>query len=398
MRTERLFIFTLFTLFSFIISAQNDFRDGYIVTSSKDTLRGALEYRSDKRNYFSCRFRSGMDVQLYSPEDITGYGYVNDKYYSSLIIKGSFVEVLVSGKVSLYKSETNFYLQKTGEALFKLEQKENKTELREGRLIIVEDARWKGIINYLVYDCVKTKNASKDLKFNEESITKFILKYNICTGSEYIDYKANKPWSKLIPGFSGGILNSKVRVIDVFNYLDYLPDQYQSSDPFVGFVLEFSSPRLSEKVAIETEVQLIKQVFSEEVRRDYPTIVELEETLFTLNTLSFNYSLKYKFNGNKLTPFIQGGGTYDYLFRSNTEFIEETVFLNEKEVTTSYSNPFDFKKYQLGFWAGIGLSKRIKQNKLAARIRYSNTTLFSAHQEMHANNYNFSFSLSFTFE
>lgn len=389
----------LFLLLACLCQSQNDFRPGYIIRVQRDTLIGEVEFRTGKVNYTSCRFRIGDEIQTFTPREISGYGFLNDRFYTALVVRDTFVEVLVSGKLNLYKQDLSYYLQKEGQDLFKLEQREKVSTLQGGRLITVEDTRWKGIINLLVFDCIKTPNASKDLKFDEKSLTRFILRYNYCSGLAYVEYKADKPWSKINPGFTSGIMYSAVGVRSNFNYLDYLPDRYSSVDPFIGLALEMSSPRISERMAFVGEVLLTRQVFSEEYRLEIPSsIVDYQETVFHLNFLSVNYSLKYRLNARALSPFIQAGGAYDFFINSKTEHIKETVFVKEKEVSTSYINPFDFKWYQLGFWGAVGISRKWKDYILAARLKYGNNTLFSAHQEWHGYTNNFIFSLSCFFE
>ena len=92
--------FILITLFLFLslmeTFAQSDFRDGLIITLDQDTIHGLVDYQSNVKNYKHCRFKRDGVIKEYSPNQITGFGYLNDKFFTSKILKGLFVEVLVS--------------------------------------------------------------------------------------------------------------------------------------------------------------------------------------------------------------------------------------------------------------------------------------------------------------
>ncbi len=93
---------TLILLLIIISSSfgQNDFRSGFIITLENDSIQGQVDYRSNSQNYKSCIFKGEQGELEYFPNQIVGFGYTNDKFFSSQIIEGSFVEVLVDGDIS----------------------------------------------------------------------------------------------------------------------------------------------------------------------------------------------------------------------------------------------------------------------------------------------------------
>ena len=102
-------------LISTLTRAQADFRPAYIISVAGDTVRGQLDYSGGRRVNYQCRFREakGVNIITYSPWQLRGYGFPNDRLYQTLRVAKSlapgdfstqrlFLEVLVRGAVSLY--------------------------------------------------------------------------------------------------------------------------------------------------------------------------------------------------------------------------------------------------------------------------------------------------------
>src|SRR5688572_17612566 len=110
--------------------AQSDFRDGFIITPSKDTIPGLINYRESARGNNFCEFKknsSDQEIVTYAPNELFGYGFKNDKFFISREVllpdsvrKLVFLEVLVEGRITLYMLKersyfTLFFLEKDGE-------------------------------------------------------------------------------------------------------------------------------------------------------------------------------------------------------------------------------------------------------------------------------------------
>ena len=82
---------------------QSDFREGFIITPKNDTIYGSIDYPSNARGYDLCLYKDESGIKEFSPDQINGYGFSNDKFFQSDIIDNSFVEALVLGHANLYK-------------------------------------------------------------------------------------------------------------------------------------------------------------------------------------------------------------------------------------------------------------------------------------------------------
>lgn len=366
----------LFILISFLLAiiashafAQSDFRDGYIINQQNDSVFGKVDYRLDTKNYQLCRFKNDNQITEYSPEQIKGYGYINDKYFSSSIIDGSFVEVLINGKMSLYRQGAIFYVQKQGQKLQELETKDKKvsTQYKEYRK---EDDTWKGILIYLMSDCMKNSTSLlARAHLTERELTQLVTKYNKCQGTDYTVYKEDKPWTKVVIGGAVGMTYSTPKTTYHMDMYSYMEKSYTSLDPSLGFVLDFSSPRITEKLSLQPEVHISKSSYAGSVTLNTVAATEYYDTQIDLTTLSLPISLKYSLPKRKYSGYLQGGFNLDYHIQAKTKLTTEKAWL-DNTVTTTESKAFDVNKKQGGFWGGIGFLKTFTHFDGSLNIRY----------------------------
>ncbi len=350
-----------------------EFRNGFIITLENDTIPGQVAYRSNLKNYESCLFKEDQTASEYYPNDIIGFGYDDDKFYSSQIIEGSFVEVLVVGDLSLFRSREKYHIKK-GTSLHDLESIVERVEIG-GRVRLKESTNWKGTLTYLISDCLKNPSGiTAKMRFDEKNLTQLTIKYNKCRGTGFTEFKASKPWTKVELGVTLGVSRSEIRTEaeGMFNYLD---DSYTSVDPTVGLLMAISSPRITEKLALQGELHFTSS--------SYESLVQLEglstnyhDTFIDLTTLSIPFSFKYSFPEKKYGFYVQGGINYDYHLRSDTRLLSEQV--NGNVVNTFPERPaFEINDNQLGYWGGIGILQTYKKFRGSLAVRYFQMSSFN---------------------
>ncbi len=123
-------------LFGLIIStgvlhAQRDFRPGYIIKNSGDTLYGKIDYRNDLLMSSVCTFKANDNtINEFLPKDILAYRLIDSKYYISREVNGKsvFLEYLIKGKVNIYylRDDTgdHYFLDKEGVKLTEIPYEE----------------------------------------------------------------------------------------------------------------------------------------------------------------------------------------------------------------------------------------------------------------------------------
>lgn len=388
---RRIIISGFFLLFHFAVFAQADYRSGFVVTHENDTLFGQLDYRSNFRNYQSCIFREGEDTFEYFPGQISGFGFVNDKYYSSGIIDSVFVEVLVSGQVNLYKHRDHFYVKKQDSDLYKLETKEKYVEINPNiynRLIkkkgMVEDTKWIGVLNYLLSDCISVTRNLNGKALTEKNLSNLIVNYHDCLGLECIEFKQNKAWSKIDLSLSAGMLISYIRIQSQNGLYYYLHRNYRSYDPSIGAFLEFSSPRISEYLYFQSGIHYNRPSYTSLVIKEYLHAQHYYDTHINFSNVAVPVCLKYVFPGVSNLKFIQAGMTCNFVVNGDAKLTTEIV---KDQVVTTYESPaFELNKMQLGLWGGIGLTKSFERFEGSLSLRYGGFTKLNNYNDFSARN------------
>jgi hypothetical protein len=95
--------------YSYLINAQKDLREGYIVTLAGDTVWGKINFRNDINNSMKCIFNSNLnEIEEFLPFEISSYRFKDGKYYISKNVKNQdsiikiFAEYLVNGQRDLF--------------------------------------------------------------------------------------------------------------------------------------------------------------------------------------------------------------------------------------------------------------------------------------------------------
>jgi hypothetical protein len=390
-----IFLFVCSTLAFQFVFAQQDFREGYIVTTQRDTISLKIEYRSKVRNYASCHTQDGSGSKKeYGPGELLGYGFVNDKYFESGIVEGSFVEVLVRGELSLYLHATSYYVKKDAK-LYQLEEKDVRTA--NGSTTGVSKAgKWKGVLAFLISDCMASQEVLKNLRLAERPLTELVIQYNTCRKSPFIVYKAAKPWTKTEAGFVFGMSQSTLLVDNSLNIpalygIPYMKDRYQSLDPSIGLILSISSPRVSEKLAFQPEVHVSKVNYSSALVAEKPAFTLYNDVTINITTISIPLLLKYSFPGRKYFLHLNAGANLDAHIKSDTKLVRKMD--DDGVVTTEEGDAFKIKKNQLGYLAGAGVMRAFPKFKAGLLLRYAMLAGFSASEEMPVKNRKLSLSL-----
>ncbi|MFW5820535.1 MAG: outer membrane beta-barrel protein [Bacteroidota bacterium] len=340
-----------------------------MINNGNDTVFAQVSYRSDIKNYRACIFKKQDKVSTYLPDEISGYGYTGDKFFKAGIIDSVFVEVLVSGHMSLYKYLDTFIVEKEGE-LHKLTSGTIEKEI-EGAIKVKEDERWKGTMSFLISDCIENfSKAVHYLDFNENQITKLVIRYNECKGTEYVLYKEDKEWIDVDFGPLAGMRQMIVNLDS--KYYDYssIENHYSSLDPVFGFITDITFPRISEQISLHTEINFSSSNFSGTVERG-GSLREVHYTDFSFKTLSVPLALRYTYLQKSLNFYFQVGSHYMNNFDSKVQLISE--FTQDGEVYTEEDQIFNIQD-QVGIWGGAGLQKVMPDWKLGLELRYYRLT------------------------
>ncbi len=200
--------FLLLFLSSHSLSAQEDFRPGYIVNIAGDTLHGFIDYGSLKSNAKWCFFKRTRegDPRRYSPTELDSYRFRDSKFYVSKHVdlpidegapKAYFLEYLVDGVIELYflahTFDDYFFLEKDGR-LVQLSDKKEVISTDEGlRSKYVNP--YTGVLKFVMKDAPTLHSQVDQSRLQFKDLIDLTVAYHdlVCTtGEECINYHRKK--------------------------------------------------------------------------------------------------------------------------------------------------------------------------------------------------------------
>lgn len=360
------------------IQAKSDFRDGYIITINKDTIFGKINYGSESINSKLCIFKTATGTTEYTPAQIFGYGFVNDRYFSSQILKDRFVEVLVEGEINLYKSGYDLYVQKTGNEPILLESRmirdTMEAKVTGGTEMVVgyrEDLKWKQILSFLTSDCTDSYEAVQLLSLNEKDLTTFAIDYNKCKRSKYIHHQAIRPRFIIDYGVYAGLVSSTLRFKNIPGQFSQLANVYQSRDPSPGLLFAISSPGISERSALQIELYYIRTSFYSQIVKNNGASTGYYETYIDFSEISVPLSLRYKIPLGNSSVFFNAGADLAFISDKNSRVNRE--MLTGSVVDTYLEKVLNFNTNTIGYWGDTGFLKSFKSFCAGITLKYYHT-------------------------
>ncbi|MBD2714747.1 hypothetical protein KBK19_06855 [Microvirga sp. STR05] len=208
--------------------AQSNFKPGYILPPTGDTLRGEVDYRSEQRNRKLCRFRpaSSGTVTEYQPNQLQGFGYSGGTSYQSRELPGApaekvFLQVLALGNASLYRTvqaddrEVYYAGRETTGPLQLLVQRDTTMMVYSkavGREIntLERSYPFRSKLAMLMADCPKVQASIVNMELKEQRLLKLFSEYNACAGGSAPQYVVAERRTKINFLVLGGIYQSKL--------------------------------------------------------------------------------------------------------------------------------------------------------------------------------------------
>ena len=368
-------ILLILTLSVQIVRAQVDYRSGYYITLNNDTVRGMIKYGTNPGSFKYCYYKvaDGQEVKQLTAEEISGYGFPDDMFFTRKSVEKMdstrepvFMEVLVKGNISLFKYMDAFYIEKA-DTLYELSN-EKYENIVEGKRVIIESNRYIGLLFLLMRDCSDLRDNIKEVRLFEKPLLNLVMSYNKCRGSETIEYKHKKPWTKIDVGALTGVLYSTLNFGYNSDLRSYMKARYHSVDPFAGIIIGFSSPRLSDKISFQTELHFFKPAYSSFITIRNNSSIEYYDMYIDRTTLSIPLSVRYSSSATRNSWFAQAGINWDYNINDEMTYIYEDVA--GKVVNTYRSTPFQLNHNLVGYWAGCGYEARFRKFNGCLALRY----------------------------
>lgn len=360
--------------------AQSDYRPGFVITLNHDSVPGLVSFRDGGKSHDLCHFKTSGSEQrtTYTPNEITCYGFTGDKRFESKTIKTGdkeesyFLEVVATGKVTLYQMRDRYWVQKEKGALIELENN-IKDQYVDGQRVMRYDNKHIATLNMLFADCPKMANSMRNLRLDKRSLTTATNQYNKCVGAAVV-FQEEKPWVQFDFGAGGGMNFSTLEYTGSPAVAGVILGTTKSNAFMFGVTLDAISPRVSERLAVTTAAYyssidyVTKSNYA--TRNDYLKI--------DLDQVKVPIGIKYLFTGRRIVPYLNAGASFTFNVKSKEIWYEPA-----KSSTIEFlQDDFEVKTVETGFWGGLGVRIPVTP-KLGAQVevRYEHTNGLVAYKQ-----------------
>jgi len=275
---KKLLFILILILSTQIIFSQTDFKPGYIIKNSKDTVYGKIDYRGDLLMGSVCKFKSkDNSVIEYSPNDIIAYRFIDGKFYVSRQVnnKPVFLEFLIKGKVNIYYLRDNkgdhYYVDREGTKLKEIPYEKSIT-LKDHRQYLYESKKHIGLLKIFMQDAPELQSQIEQIKKPEHyNLIKLAEDYHnsVCDDEKCIIYVKKAPLFKISLELLSGVINfnSKNENIISLNDKNYFNG---------GLIAHVWMPRVNEKMYFRTGLLYSNIQFTESNRSIKKIPIQLE--------------------------------------------------------------------------------------------------------------------------
>ena len=380
------FIKLLFLFFTCNLFSQNNFIPGTVTTNKGEVLNGFINYQDWKVTPNEIEFKQGEEIIVFLPSDIKAFGVKEDKFISrnvkldvseqnlqkmdksdkpKFIDTLIFLNVLVEGNVNLYEfynSRTHYFAEKEDVFLELI----NRMRFTDDNQDLITYKKYLGQLNVLLNDCQST-NINENINYKRKELTKLVSDYNNCVSTsnseenytKKLTNKTNHFYATL--GYFISNFSLKSSSTELKNF-----EGGSLSIPSLGVVYEIGISKNRDKWSLYNELVYIK--YNKEFRNEKESSSFTNYDLLNLeySTLTLSSLFRYKFHkdGQKTTPFVNGGLGLNYVLSENTYVVKNNSFNQTQTNVDLELNPAYFS-----FSVGSG----VVFNDFSAELRYTIT-------------------------
>jgi len=391
-----------FVLLAFLncvaLSLFADYRPGYIIKLSNDTISGYIDFVSGVENSKECRFKTNLEMEpkVYRPEDIKEYRFINGKYFvtKQTMVDGKpqmvFLEWLIKGRANILSfnesiSKIRLYIQLDNDSLREIPNTKKYKEKRkdyknEDFDVDVERQEYIGYLKYYLKDCPSIYSEIDNSGYNRESFINIAKQYHYktCGSKDCIVFEDHSKLLKYEIGSSISYIHSTTSGFDE-------SQQHINSVSSIGagISLDISNLRLiSPNMSLHIEISYFNLQYTGHGPTRYmnPTTQVISNPDLSFDLVSFNVlripiQFRYTLKKNWLSPYFAAGTTFN--LRSDYYSNQSKLgLLTNRDI---YTDPVKFGSFQPGVNIQMGFKKDLSQRlKIEMGIGYEKCFLFYA--------------------
>ncbi|SNR41194.1 porin family protein [Hymenobacter mucosus] len=342
---------------------QTNFKPGYVLPLSGDTLRGQVDSRGERRNATVCRFRPSSDAAVteYTPAQLRGYGFTSGREYQSQTLPTAgktqvFVQALVVGKTSLYRyadqDDTEFYYAQAapGTALLPLVQSDTTVVEYNQQTHAETKTRtrvypFRNVLWTIMADCPAVQTTLTRTELAESQLVKVFSAYNVCKGGE--QRVTQRPKTRLRFAVLGGGYQADV---DFNGNIE--KELHSSMRPSYGIGIQLHPGSFNQHLSIVAQAIYVEQEYSAAYTGTGSLGSGYERTLqVNLSSVRVPLLLRYSLTRGPVRPYIQGGGVFAVHTKHEGQETDYYPRFSSQVTTT----PLDLRAYGTGLTVGLGV-------------------------------------------
>jgi hypothetical protein len=353
------------------------YKEGYIITNTNDSISGLIKYEGAIKNSASCTFKNTVDdyETIYKPYDIVGFRFKDSKYFISdqILIDNKptpvFLEWLIKGEANIlcYSPKDlniRYFIRVENDSLIELKNTSIAKTIDNREYQINKKEFIATLKNYLkdepkLFSQIESIQSLDDKRLIELSKDYHSLK---CSNEECIVFEDKNRKFLLHIAPTASYINTKA-----FLNSKNKESIGLTSDFGYGINLKFTnSPTLAPKFSynIGFIFHNFEYLYNSEIK--YVNDYRIASTKY----IHIPCQVQYKILNQNNSFFISGGPTIN--FRYNFEFYDDLLI---NTLTEHYSYNLGFKPIQLGINAGLGYEYHFS-DKFYLNISYSTEYLF----------------------
>ncbi|MBT1709526.1 hypothetical protein KK062_14890 [Fulvivirgaceae bacterium PWU5] len=391
------------------VSAQVDYRPGYVVSSQGDTIRGSVDYRNWLHNPKAISFRpSAQSVDhTYKPLEIRAFGVAGDVYESAIVqvdvsptsvgelsespepqlqADTAFIRALITGEKSLYLYHTSnqrgkneqLYIRKDGQwelLIYKryIRKQTTANTQQNTQELVASNNRYIRQLAVYLQECSTIQKKMRSLRYGSTNLERLFHAYYQCTTAAPAYEK--KPDKQLLEFgvLAGGVQTSiKFQVADGLNRSTFARASFSNDFTFTGgLFLDIVRARNNRKWSVNNE--LVYTSFESEATNytQIPTDnghaytrINLEYSYLKLNTM-----VRFKYPVGKVYLFANAGISNGIMLSGSDLQTDVRKLYSNTTVTESKAFDNGVESYELGFLGGLG----VRYRRAAFETRYERT-------------------------
>ena len=361
------------------VQAQTNYRPGYVLPLTGDTLRGEVDLREGRLNAERCQFRANPQAApvLYLPANLRGYGFsTENQHYRALTAttdkaaaRPYFLEILADGPVSLYHlvdeaQREQYYVGLPNQPLALL--RHGLVEVMRGNERTMEvETGYRNTLAAVLTNCPAVEQQLPRLSFQESQLIKVVNAYNReCAGYRPAQARHTSK-AHFTVGIMAGVAQHVLEYSD-FPYKNGVTARRSQTGMAVGPTLCYGwGPRLALSLSI---LYSPDKFVIEDAGKNSLSGQGFRHT-FDLAYLRFPLMVRYTYPRGKFVPMAEAGLSLAYAVKANNTAEEADyrtgIYKPASPYTTGVTGE-GFRAVETGYGAGLGVGTHVAGGRAVA--------------------------------